>query len=393
MRSANGSIIAALPPPPGVIPDFENGENIAYRLFIVAIFFSVLSLLSVSARLFSAHVILKKWHPDDVLILVAWIIALANSVIAMVQTKYGLGKHMWDNPLEDFQMFLKIGIIGGPLTYNLATLFIKTSILSFYLRFSVERAFRLAVYFVMVVTVGYTVPNAILVLYACRPMHAYWDFAAKMAGSQCVNFDATFHTANTLNMLTDFAILLLPIWMLRPMQVPLSKKIGVALILMAGGFVCAVSLMRMITALIGINDPDISFHYLDNLVWWIVEMDFGIVCACLPCIKPLVKHYFPNMPFFDSPDLKVPHVTLSFRLSNRIAHFGPRSTEDYDSCTLPTSEPKSKTSNMLRPKASGGSGSSGSEHVLEHVEKPLGQQKQGHGNSTTMDERSIDSEA
>jgi hypothetical protein len=141
---------------------------------------------------------------------------------------------MWDVPLVDFQEFMKIGMIGGLLTYNIATLLIKTSILAFYLRFSIDRAFRFAVYFVMVVTIGYTVPNAILVLYACRPMHAYWDFVARATG-HCVNLDAAFHTANTLNMLTDFAILLLPIWMLRPMQVPFFQKIGVALILMAGG--------------------------------------------------------------------------------------------------------------------------------------------------------------
>lgn len=141
---------------------------------------------------------------------------------------------MWEVSLQDFQQFMKIGMIGGLLTYNLATLFIKMSILCFYLRFSVERAFRVAVYVVMVVTVGYTVPNAILVLYACRPMHAYWDFAAQ-ATAHCVDLNWAFHTANTLNMLTDFAILLLPIWMLRPMQLPLLKKIGVALILMAGG--------------------------------------------------------------------------------------------------------------------------------------------------------------
>jgi hypothetical protein len=150
------------------------------------------------------------------------------------ETKYGLGKHLWDISLLDFQQFMKLGMIGGLLTYNLATLFIKASILSFYLRFSIDRAFRVAVYCVMLVTVGYTVPNAILVLYACRPMYAYWDFSAQPA-AQCVNLNAAFHTANILNVITDFAILLLPIWMLRPMHVPLSKKIGVALILMAGG--------------------------------------------------------------------------------------------------------------------------------------------------------------
>jgi hypothetical protein len=150
---------------------------------------------------------------------------------------------MWEVSAADFQEFMKIGMIAGLLTYNPVTLFIKTSILSFYLRFSIDRAFRLAVYVVMVVTVGYTMPNVILVLYMCSPMHAYWDFAAK-ATAHCVNLDAAFHTANTLNMLTDLTMHLLPIWMLRPMQVPFFQKIGVALILMAGG-VCVSPVCRL----------------------------------------------------------------------------------------------------------------------------------------------------
>jgi hypothetical protein len=391
MSSVEAGFVAASPPPPGVTPDFVNGESIAYRLFVVAIFFSVLALLFLSARLFTAASIQKKWHPDDSLIIVAWFIALANSTIAMIQTRYGLGRHMWEVPAADFQEFMKIGMIGGLLTYNLATLFIKTSILSFYLRFSIDRAFRLAVYVVMVVTIGYTIPNAILVLYACRPMKAYWDFAAKATGD-CVNLDAAFHTANTLNMLTDFAILLLPIWMLRPMQVPLFQKIGVALILMAGGFVCAISLMRMIVTLLGMFDPDISFHYTDNLIWWIVEMNFGIVCACLPSLKPLLKHYFPKLVFFN-PQVEQ-RVVSSFRLSNRVAHFGqPSTTDGFDAsgdATLPTGA----ASKELRTKPSAGSGSSGEEHGMRKMDEKGASQQTQTSPSTLVpssDARSVDS--
>ena len=121
---------------------------------------------------------------------------------------------------------------AGHLTYNLATLCIKVSILSFYLRFSIDRAFKIAVYVVMFVAVGYTLPNALLFLYICRPMQGYWNLAVQ---STCININAAFHTANALNMATDFAILLLPIWMLKPLRAPLMKKLGILLILMAGG--------------------------------------------------------------------------------------------------------------------------------------------------------------
>ncbi len=137
----------------------------------------------------------------------------------------------------------QLGMIGGPMSYNLCTLFVKLSILSFYLRFSIDRAFRLAVYIVMFITIGYTVPNALLFLYICKPIASYWDWT--IADSTCLNQQAVFDAANILNMSTDYMILLLPIWMLRPLRAPLLKKIGIALIVMTGGL--CVTLSRVVS--------------------------------------------------------------------------------------------------------------------------------------------------
>lgn len=57
--------MGVMPPPPDVTPNFENPESIAYRMYIVAIFFPVLALVFLSTRLYSASFILKKWHADD----------------------------------------------------------------------------------------------------------------------------------------------------------------------------------------------------------------------------------------------------------------------------------------------------------------------------------------
>lgn len=119
------------------------------------------------------------------------------------------------------------------MTYNLYTLFIKLSILCFYLRFSIDRALRTAVYVVMFVAVGYTIPNAFLFLYICNRTAFYWDWT--IPNGACINQQAAFDSANIMSMITDFAILLLPIWMLRPLRVPVVKKIGILLILTAGG--------------------------------------------------------------------------------------------------------------------------------------------------------------
>ncbi|KAK4234792.1 hypothetical protein C8A03DRAFT_18371 [Achaetomium macrosporum] len=297
MSSAEGATMGAAPPPEGATPNFENPEWIGYRLIIVSAVFPAFALCFLLPRLYSAAFIIRKWHPDDYLICVGFAFALANSIICITQSTMGMGNHIWDVSFDDFKAVMKLGMIGGAMTYNLCTLFVKLSILSFYLRFSVDKAFRIAVYVVMFIAVGYTLPNALLFAYICRPVAFYWDWS--IVGGTCVNQQAVFDSANILNMSTDFLILLLPIWMLRPLRAPLLKKIGISLVLMTGGFVCGVSTMRMVTAKTGANNTDITWHYPVNLIWCLVEEYIGIVCACLPCLKAFSKRFFPTLFLFN----------------------------------------------------------------------------------------------
>ncbi|KAK4177388.1 hypothetical protein QBC36DRAFT_211791 [Triangularia setosa] len=310
--SSDTGIMAAMPPPPGVTPNFENGESIGYRLVIVSVVFPVLALCFLLPRLYTASYILRKWHPDDYLIIVGFLFAVANSIICIIQTTLGMGNHIYDLPFTRFQSTMKLGMIGGAMTYNLTTLFVKMSILSFYLRFATANPkFRVAVYLVMVFVVGYTIPNAFLFLYICKPMQFYWDWTIE--GGKCINQQAAFDSANILNMATDFMILVMPIWMLWDLRVGIRRKVGVLGILMAGGFVCGVSTMRMVTAWTGANQTDISWHYVKNLIWCIVEMDVGIVCACLPALRAFCKRFFPNMWVFSSAFEDRLTATLTFR--------------------------------------------------------------------------------
>ncbi|KAK0721237.1 hypothetical protein B0T21DRAFT_386173 [Apiosordaria backusii] len=306
-----------MPPPPGVTPNFEDGESIGYQLVIVAVVFPVLALCFLVPRLYTASYILRKWHPDDYtsgnqLTTVTQVFAVANSIVCITQTTMGMGNHIYDLPFTKFQSTMKLGMIGGAMTYNLTTLFVKLSILSFYLRFATANPkFRIAVYMVMFFVVGYTIPNAFLFLYICTPMQFYWDWT--IPGGKCINQQAVFDSANILNMATDFIILVMPIWMLWDLRVGIKRKVGVMVILMAGGFVCAVSTMRMVTAWTGANQTDISWHYVKNLIWCIVEMDVGLVCACLPSLRAFCKRFFPNMFVFSAAFEERLTATLTFR--------------------------------------------------------------------------------
>jgi hypothetical protein len=122
--------------------------------------------------------------------------------------------------------------IGGAITYNFSTLFIKASILVFYLRFSFSRYLRSTIYFMLVVIIGYSLAGGFGFLYLCSPIAMLWDFTI---GGTCVDIGMWYLVCAGLNVATDFIILLLPIWILWPMKVSLSQRLAVLAVLMAGG--------------------------------------------------------------------------------------------------------------------------------------------------------------
>ena len=165
--------------------------------------------------------------------------------------KYGIGVHIWDIPFSTFSptfmqvsnstksfsngtltvVFDQVGLISG-IFYGLGTMCAKLSILSFYLRLSPHRKFRIMVYVVLAVVVLYCVVGSFEFLFACRPIARYWDFT--ITYGSCINWTIVYFTNGAVNTATDIAILALPIAMLRRLHIPRMQKIGLIAIFMTG---------------------------------------------------------------------------------------------------------------------------------------------------------------
>ncbi|KAK3323097.1 hypothetical protein B0T19DRAFT_485546 [Cercophora scortea] len=294
--SSSTAIVGTLPPPPGVTANFDNPESIAGRLILAAAIWPAVTIPIVLLRLYTSSFIVRRWHRDDTFIIIALVFATGNSIISGVQTGNGAGLHIWDVPITHFMRFMQLGSIGGSLTYNLATMFIKLSFLSLYLRYSTGWAFHAAVYFLMLITTAYSLAMAFSWAWLCRPMASLWDWST--VGGSCVNPNTPFIAATGTNVGTDILIFLLPVWMLWPVKMRLMTKISVAVAMTVGGFVCVVSILRLSVLLSGVGSDDSTWYYLTNLVWLLCEMYTGIICACLLRLRSFVKYFFPNLAIF-----------------------------------------------------------------------------------------------
>jgi len=88
------------------------------------------------------------------------------------------------------------------------------------------------VYAVLFIAVGYSLAGGFGFLYLCRPISKLWDFSVE---GDCVDAVAWYMACAALNVGTDIILLLLPIWVLRPLKVNPMQKLAITVVLMAGG--------------------------------------------------------------------------------------------------------------------------------------------------------------
>ncbi|KAG7423554.1 Satratoxin biosynthesis SC1 cluster protein 4 [Fusarium oxysporum f. sp. raphani] len=133
----------------------------------------------------------------------------------------------------------------------------------------------------------------LVAIFQCHPVEMAWDIT--ISDGSCIDRMAYFIAILALNVTTDLFMLVLPIPMLWKVKMPKRQKLGLIGIFMTGSFVCVVGFLRIksLVSLMGLND--LTWHLVDGYVWVVIEMNTGIICACLPFMKPFLKQVFPRV--------------------------------------------------------------------------------------------------
>lgn len=114
--------------------------------------------------------------------------------------------------------------------YLICILFIKLSILLLYLRLSPYRTFKAAVWFTIILTVGYCLSGAFQFIFRCDPVAKAWDITIPYGW--CYSNRAIVIRNGVLDCLSDIIMLILPIPFLYKLRVPLKEKVALELLLM-----------------------------------------------------------------------------------------------------------------------------------------------------------------
>ncbi|OLN96627.1 hypothetical protein CCHL11_00821 [Colletotrichum chlorophyti] len=338
MSNATGPV-GAFPPPPGVVPDFENPRDAGWRLNIVVMTcMAAATTLFFGLRTYVKMTIPNQLLPEDCMYpkstnsdgrqnLLEWALTLGliGTSTVFVMAHHGEGYHAWEITKENYQEVMRwlyaSSIIYCPGAYftKVTLLLLEARVFAVYHR--VARGIRI---FIFTLLAGY-IPLQTVKTIICLPVSAFWN--PKTPNPRCLNQRKIFIADMCLAILTDVAILVIPIPLLWGLRMPIRKKLKILTLLGAGGIATAVTVYRMYLVVEFLSSTDVTadFVILDIVTNRFPQMSFqtkltvessqlelviGVICACLPSINILYERIQHRM---HAPDANVPRTTRDLK--------------------------------------------------------------------------------
>ncbi|KIW10642.1 hypothetical protein PV08_11606 [Exophiala spinifera] len=259
---------------------------------VTAAVFNALAFLFIVARCVSRFIILKQAGPEDYLILFALALSIGLTVIIILEKNSGLGRHADTVSAEDNETLLKL-LYASVIEYNVALFLLKDSILYQYLRFFVQRSYRIAAWCLIgIVGVG-GFAFILMSCFSCWPIAYFWE--KSIENGHCVDILAFWFSFSAFNIATDLAVWFLPMPVLYNLKLPRKQKMTLIAVFALGGFGCITSFLRLHALYVTSVSTDLTYDNVDAATWSAAELNVGIMCACIPAIRPVVSLLFPRL--------------------------------------------------------------------------------------------------
>ncbi|CAG8131748.1 unnamed protein product [Penicillium olsonii] len=273
------------------------GENEVYlssrgvQGLTVSVVFTSLATCFVGMRMYTRIKLMGRVEANDWMV----VIALVNSYVFMcldiVEAVSGMGMHFIDIPPHIFERQMKAFWLTIPF-YNAAVLCAKASILMQYFRVFPTQRMRV-VCWIMISILGIYGTWAVLSAFLnCIPVAKFWDDSIQ---GSCLSKTALWFSNASMHIATDLAILIIPIPALIAVDLPRRQKFALMIMFALGGFVCITSIIRLVSLKTISDSLDPTYDNVGAASWSAIECNTGIICACLPTLKPLIARLFPGM--------------------------------------------------------------------------------------------------
>ncbi|KAJ4367472.1 hypothetical protein N0V83_007055 [Neocucurbitaria cava] len=272
-------------------PNYVDPVTRGPALMIVELTLLPLAMIVVFLRMWvRVRWLHKSWY-DDYLMVAAMIFSIGTTVLVICSTSlWGWDRHAWD-------LTTALLVSGRKASLACQTLFVlasstaKMSILVSYFRIAPEKSlFRKLVWGTFALVVAAFVVFLVALWVQCIPISSYWKLSANHR--DCISEGPPLVVQSTLNVVTDFMIYALPIPTLFSLSLPWSQRIGLVILFSVGGVIVVAGSFRAYWIHYTLFETyDATWEGYQIWVWTAVETNVGVICGCIPALKPLL---FPS---------------------------------------------------------------------------------------------------
>ncbi|GFF44457.1 hypothetical protein IFM58399_07297 [Aspergillus lentulus] len=272
-------------PPPGLDLSESKRANLyaayssTYGLAVVAVVLRLLCRTRVSK--------VGLWW-DDYLICIALAMVTGEYIDMIIWVYRGVGTHIYPLGMTGFSNFF-INLFVCEIFYTLSICLTKYSILMFYWRIFGTTNIRIPIYVIFFLVTGWGLGVIFTTIFQCLPIRGFWD---KSLNPHCGVDVNQFFIGNAVpNIITDWALLILPMPYIWRLHKNTAQKIAISSVFVLGGFICVISIVRLVIMLDSYRVPsiDVTWVFIGPSTWTAVETNIGVVSACLPSLRPLLR--------------------------------------------------------------------------------------------------------
>ncbi|PHH81833.1 hypothetical protein CDD82_7767 [Ophiocordyceps australis] len=278
-------------PPPGITPNLKDPVSVAPAVRITMGVLLGLMLVNVAARFYTRAFIIRSIGPDDYFCIVAAASVISFCGLSLSVLGPGLGPHQWDVPLSAMTTSFMNESTALCLIYAVCAIFIKTSLLVLYRRiFQPFRKTTIVIWcsigFIFITYTALIVTSAVF----CASRKGIdsdltlAEFYALQSMDKCNKPMVDLSIAQgIISLATDLFVFFFPIPLIWRLNLPTARKFSVSAVFLAGliaiGCCAASNYTRLRQRETG---DDYSWSTALNLLLAVVELNIGIICACLP---------------------------------------------------------------------------------------------------------------
>ncbi|TVY74577.1 Satratoxin biosynthesis SC1 cluster protein 4 [Fusarium oxysporum f. sp. cubense] len=290
--SINGTEVFRLPPE-GYVVDFDNPkQQYALEHYLIFGIGAPVAFIALLQRFYTKIRLRKKIEVDDCFMFLGWMCSLLTQALMTASiAQRGMCSHSWEMSLESYQRYSLISYIAAPI-YMLCNGFTKLSLLTYYLRISPQRFFRIAVWISIGVVSVYTIVITLMMFLVCTPPRKAFNF--KVDG-KCMDAAILYMATAVSNIVTDVILFILPIPTIYNLHMPRIQKAGVIVVFGIASMTVVSSVIRLVYLPVVLASTDPSWDAAPANIWTFIEGNLFVICGSTPTLRQFFKLFMPQL--------------------------------------------------------------------------------------------------